>query len=143
MKTVRIPGIPAAPFVRLQHYVTDLLRELELIDIGAASSPAPVPEEVWAVTRDLLDRYAGTRAAAWEQAEAAERAGCDTVTIEIALPGDAEADVARLGHLLDRADDLSRAGVLLTPEPAPELVALRRRIVHEVLTALREAPPAP
>jgi hypothetical protein len=138
MRTVRITDVPAAEFIRLQHHVDDLLREFEIIRIGAAGATVPVPEEVWAVTTELLAQYADTRASAWQQAEAAEQAGCDTLALEVTMPVDAADDVERLQRLFERADDLSRAGVLLTPEPAPELVKLRRRIVEEVAAALRE-----
>lgn len=137
MRTVRITDVPAADFVRLQRHIDDLLREFEIIQIGARSASVPVPEEVWAVTSELLKRYADTRSSAWEQAAAAEQSGSDTLDIEVALPAEAADHIEQLQRLFERADDLSRAGVLLTPEPAPELVKLRRRMIEEVASALR------
>lgn len=137
MRTVRIMDVPAAEFVRLQHHVDDLLREFEIIEIGATSATVPVPQEVWAVTSELLGRYADTRASAWQQAAAAEQAGTVLVDLEVTMPTSAADDVEQLQRLFERADDLSRAGVLLTPEPAPALVKLRRRIAEEITAALR------
>lgn len=144
LRTVRLLDVPAATFIRLQLHIDDLLRELEIIDVGHDSEAVLVPTELGKVTRDLLEAYSSTRADAWQQAEAAERAGRDTLDIEVSLPTEAAEAAEELACLFDRADELARDGVLLTlPTPAP-LMALRTWMREELLRQLRDgAEPTP
>ncbi|MBW3668645.1 MAG: hypothetical protein KY443_05470 [Actinobacteria bacterium] len=132
VRVVRLLGMPTARFIALHMHVDDLLRELEIIALGASSGAAEVPREVRDVTRELLGRYAETRQSAWEQAEAAQRRGGETVDLELVLPVDAVEGVQELVELFDRADALSREGVLLTLPASPELVELRRWTADEI-----------
>ena len=137
VRVVRLVGLPTARFIALHLHVDDLLRELEIISLGASSGAVAVPAEVRDVTRELLARYSDTRQSAWQQAEAAQRRGGDTVDIEVALPVDAVDAVHELVSLFDRADALCRDGVLLTLPASPELVELRRWTAEEITRQVR------
>lgn len=143
-RTVRLSEVPAALFIRLQVHVDDLLRELEIIDLGHDSSAVVVPSEVRKVTRDLLDSCASSRSEAWQRAEAAERAGRERLDIELRLPPAAADAGEKLGELLELADELSRSGLLLTMPCPEELLALRRWMSEELSRQLRDgAEPTP
>ena len=62
--------------------------------------------------------------------------GEPTVDLETKVP--ASAATAALGYLelLERADELCRAGVLLTSEPPAEVKDLRRWFVEEMVAQL-------
>lgn len=144
VRVVRLVGLPTARFIALHLHVDDLLRELEIISLGAGSGAVAVPAEVRDVTRELLARYSETRQSAWQQAEAAQRRGGDTVDIQVAVPLDAVDAVQDLVDLFDRADALCREGVLLTLPASAELVELRRWTAEEVVRQVRSgAEPTP
>lgn len=137
VRLVRLVGLPTARFIALHLHVDDLLRELEIISLGASSGAVAVPVEVRDVTRELLDRYSETRQSAWEQADAAQKRGGETVDIEVVVPLEAVDAVAELVDLFDRADALCREGVLLTLPSSPELVELRRWTADEITRQVR------
>lgn len=134
---VRLLGLPTALYIALHLHVDDLLRELEIISLGASSGAVAVPAEVRDVTRELLARYSETRQSAWQQAEAAQRRGGDTVDIEVTVPVAGVDAVQELVDLFDRADALCREGVLLTLPAPPELVELRHWTADEVMRQVR------
>lgn len=138
MTSVRLLDIPAVEFVRLHLHVDDLMRELEIIDVGHRAGVAAAPIELRDLMRRLLLHYAEAREAAWAQAEAAAADGRAALDMELLLPVEAADAAVELAELFDRADALSRAGVLLTMPTPPELVRLRRWTVDELCRQLQE-----
>lgn len=144
LRAVALCGIPTEAYVALHLHVEDLLREFEIIDLGHHSGAARVPREVHEVTRRILEGYREQRQAAWEQAEAARRAGVDRLDIELSVPLEAADAAEELAALFDEADALAGRGVLLTVPLGPELTALRRWMTEELVRQVRAGcKPAP
>jgi len=144
MRQVRLLNLPSADFVRLHLHVDDLMRELEIIDVGHRAGVATAPTELRDVMRRLLLHYAEAREAAWAQAEAATADGHAALDIEVMLPEEAADAAVEMVKLFEQADELSRAGVLLTMPTPPELLELRRWTTEELCRQLREdAAPCP
>lgn len=144
MTAVRLLDIPSTDFVRLHLHVDDLMRELEIIDVGHRAGVSRAPAELRDLLRRLLVHYAEAREAAWAQAEAAATDGHDALDMELVLPVEAADAAAELAELFEHADELSRAGTLLTMPTPPELLRLRRWTVAELGRQLQEgAAPSP
>ena len=144
MRAVRLLNVPAVAFVRLHLHVNDLMRELEIIDVGYRAGVSAAPDELRDLMRRLLLHYAEAREAAWTQAEAAAADGRDALDMELTLPVAAADAAAELAELFDRADELSQAGALLTMPTPPELLRLRRWTVDELCRQLQQgAAPCP
>jgi anti-sigma regulatory factor (Ser/Thr protein kinase) len=144
-RTVRFVGVPVAGYLELQAHNDALFRELELISIELEGDNAA---EVAAPLADLVDqlyrRFRGQRDSYRDHVAVAKAAGRPTV--ELATTATAAAVAAAHGYLalLEQADDLCRAGVLLTPEPSPAVQALRRWFVDQMAAqVLHNATPTP
>lgn len=109
-RTVRLPAVPTALYLRLHVHVDDLLRELALLDVSQEYGLGPG----WG--------------RALEEAVAAQRAGREHVDIELCLPPDA---AERLSALFAQADALARAGMLLAAD-SPDLREFRDWMVAEL-----------
>ena len=96
--------------------------------IALPSSPASV---------GTARRFIEARTAAWSFPEPA---GAQLVLIGSELVTNAilhaRTELTLTLELLERADALCRAGVLLTPEPPPEVKGLRRWFVEEMVAQL-------
>jgi hypothetical protein len=125
-------------FVALHLHTDDLLRELEIMDLGHHSGAATVPPELHEVIRDTLNRYRDSRESAWQQAEAARRGGLEHLDIELRLPVEAADAAEEVAALFERTNDLARDGVLLTVPLEPELLVLRRWMTAELVRQLRD-----
>jgi anti-sigma regulatory factor (Ser/Thr protein kinase) len=144
-RPVRFPGVPVDGYLDLQAHNDALFRELELISIELEGDNAA---EVAAPLADLVDqlyrRFRGQRDSYRDHVAVAKAAGRPTV--ELATTATAAAVAAAHGYLalLEQADDLCRAGVLLTPEPSPAVQALRRWFVDQMAAqVLHNATPTP
>lgn len=129
--------MPVDGYLELQAHNDALFRELELISIeletgGSARVAQPLAELVG----QLYWRFRGQRDSYRDVVAAAQARGEPTVDLETKVPPSAAG--AALGHLelLERADELCRAGVLLTPEPPPEVKTLRRWFVEQMVAQL-------
>ena len=65
--------------------------------------------------------------------------GAATVDLETKAPASAAGAALAYLALLERADELCRAGLLLTPEPPAEVKDLRRWFVEEMVAQLQPA----
>jgi hypothetical protein len=92
----------------------------------------------------LYRRFRDQRDSYRDVVAAAQAAGRSTVELETAVSPAAVAGARGYLALLEQADDLCRAGVLLTPEPTPSVKALRGWFVDQMAAqVLHGATPAP
>jgi anti-sigma regulatory factor (Ser/Thr protein kinase) len=143
-RPVRYPGVPVDGYLELQAHNDALFRELELISIELEGDNAA---QVAAPLADLVDqlyrRFRGQRDSYREVVAAAQAAGRSTVELETAVSPAAVAGARGYLALLEQADELCRAGVLLTPEPTSSVKALRGWFVDQMAAqVLHGATPA-
>jgi len=136
-RTVRFPAVPVDGYLALQAHNDALFRELELISIELETGAGgPVALPVAELVDQLYWRFRGQRDSHRDAVAAAQARGQPTVDLETtASPSGAAAALGYL-ELLERADELCRSGVLLTPEPSAEVKALRRWFVEEMVAQL-------
>ncbi len=137
--SVQFVGVPVKAFLELQQYNDALVRELELVNIGhdaVAAGVAPAPdrlarlvEEFSALFRSRSDHYRGLVAAAAAR-------GATTVDFRVRADPSGIAAAQAYVDLLEAAEDLSRAGKLLTPPPPPYIGSLRRWFVEQLAAQL-------
>ena len=144
-RRVRFVGVPVDGYLELQAHNDALFRELELISIELEGDDAA---EVAAPLADLVDqlyrRFRGQRDSYRDVVAAAQAAGRPTVELATTASPGAVAGARSCLALLDQADELCRAGVLLTPEPPPSVKALRSWFVDQMAAqVLHGATPAP
>ncbi len=115
--------VPAGVLVESEEQIDELVRELELLELGArAGSDAQVPPRLRVVVSEVLDLVQEVRAAARRQAEDVLDAEGRDATVTLELPG--STSVAALVHLyalLAEVDEHCSRGELLTLA-APEHV---------------------
>ena len=144
-RPVRFPGVPVDGYLELQAHNDALFRELELISIelegdDAARVAAPLAELV----DQLYRRYRGQRDGYRDVVAAAQAAGQPFVELETTATAAAATGARGYLELLEHADELCRAGVLLTPEPSPQVRALRRWFVDQLAAQVLDgAAPSP
>jgi anti-sigma regulatory factor (Ser/Thr protein kinase) len=136
-RTVRFPAVPVDGYLALQAHNDALFRELELISIeletgGAARVAPPLAELV----DQLYSRFRGQRDSHRDVVAAAQARGERTVDLETRVPSSVAGAARSYLDLLERADDLCRTGVLLAPEPPPEVKTLRRWFVEQMVAQL-------
>lgn len=139
---MHLAHVPVRLFLESQDHQHDLIRELQLIDIGARFDVATtaVSKRLGNLIGDILSRYAAVRSATRAQATAALERGEEFVDLEVPVEeGMAEALREWLA-LLEEADRLCEGGELLLLASRPEVRDLRRRYVEEI-TARLERPP--
>jgi anti-sigma regulatory factor (Ser/Thr protein kinase) len=144
-RPVRFPGVPVDGYLELQAHNDALLRELELISIELERDHAVA---VAAPLADLVDqlyrRFRGQRDSYRDVVAAAQAAGRPTVELATTASPGAVAGARSYLALLEQADELCRAGGLLTPEPPPSVKALRSWFVDQMAAqVLHGATPAP
>ena len=132
-RPVRFPGVPVDGYLELQAHNDALFRELELISIELEGDHAA---EVAAPLADLVDqlyrRFRDQRDSYRDVVAAAQAAGRPTVELATTASPGAAAGARSYLALLEQADELCRAGVLLTPEPPASVKALRSWFVDQM-----------
>ena len=137
LRTVRFPAVPVDGYLALQAHNDALFRELELISIELESGEAGrVVPPVAELVGQLYSRFRGQRDGYRDVVAAAQARGERRVDLETKVPPSAAGAALGYLELLERADELCRAGVLLTPEPPPEVKDLRRWFVEEMVAQL-------
>lgn len=119
-------GVPTGTLLATLRHLEDLTHELRLIESGARSGMVEVPPTLAATIHDIIVRYEAPQQETWRQILDAERSGCDRLDLRLRLPPNAAEELCRLVELLENADELARAGVLMTMPATEEIAALRR-----------------
>lgn len=137
LRTVRFPAVPVADYLALQAHNDALFRELELISIELERGGTAMVAPTLAVLVDQLhSRFRGQRDSYRDVVAAALARGEPTVDLDTKVPRSAAGAALGYLELLERADELCRAGVLLTPEPPAKVKDLRRWFVEEMVAQL-------
>ena len=137
LRTVRFPAVPVADYLALQAHNDALFRELELISIELERGGTAMVAPTLAVLVDqLYSRFRGQRDSYRDVVAAALARGEPTVDLDTKVPRSAAGAALGYLELLERADELCRAGVLLTPEPPAKVKDLRRWFVEEMVAQL-------
>jgi len=112
--------VPVDGYLALQAHNDALFRELELIsielEIGEGGRSAPPLAEL---VGQLYWPFRGQRDSYRDVVAAAQSRGEPTVDLETKVPPSAAGAAFGYLELLERADELCRGGVLLTPSPGP------------------------
>ena len=136
-RRVRFPGVPVDGYLELQAHNDALFRELELVSIELEGDDGA---RVAAPLADLVDqlyrRFRGARDSYRDAVGAAQTRGEPTVDLETTAPPAAASGARSYLALLEQADELCRTGILLTPEPSPQVKALRRWFVDQMAAQL-------
>jgi len=126
--------------VRASEHYESVFREFALL---ATAEPGPsVPGRMIALIEELGRRYARNNAHEQER-DAALARGEEVLDIRMQVPASVGPVSRRLAGMLDETDDFCRQGVLLTLEPAEDVVAFRRWYVDQLERQLDGAPPQP
>jgi hypothetical protein len=140
---VRLIDLPVQVWAAAQEHADELIREFALITgdqdrQGAHAVPARLTELI----EELTAQYGGLNT---EQEVALARAaaeGVESMDLSFAVPPAAGAAAARLGGMLDDADDYCRSGQhLLTLATPPESLAFRQWYLGEFIRQLDGAVP--
>jgi hypothetical protein len=139
--------VPVRAYLELQQHNDALFRELELIDVELRARPAPptpLPERLVRLVEEFRARFPGVSDGYREPVAAAAARGESTVDLDARLTPASIPAARAYVELLERADELCRAGEMLTPPPSEEVRLLRRWFVEQ-LTAqlLHHASPTP
>jgi anti-sigma regulatory factor (Ser/Thr protein kinase) len=144
-RTVRFPGVPVDGYLELQAHNDALFRELELISIELeGGDDAQVVSPLADLVDQLYRRFRGQRDSYRDIVAAAQARSERTVELETAAPPAAAGAARSYLALLEQADELCRAGLLLTPEPPAHVRTLRRWFVEQMAAQLVDgASPTP
>ena len=143
-RPVRFPGVPVDTYLELQAHNDALFRELELISIELEASSARPAAPLAELVDQLYRRFRGQRDSYRDVVAAAKARGQRTVDLQTSVPPAAAGAAQSYLDLLERADELCRAGLLLTPEPPAPVRELRRWFVEQMVAQLRDgATPTP
>ena len=136
-RRVRFPGVPVDGYLELQAHNDALFRELELVSIELeAGRDAGTPSPLADLVDQLYRRFRGQRDSYRDVVAAAQARGQETVELETPASPEAAAAAWSYLELLERADELCRTGLLLTPDPPAQVKALRRWFVEQMAAQL-------
>ncbi len=131
-RPVRFPGVPVDGYLELQAHNDALFRELELISIELEGDGTRVAAPLADLVDQLYRRFRGQRDSYRDQVAAAQARGEATVELETTASAAAAGGARSYLELLERADELCRSGLLLTPEPSAQVRALRGWFVDQM-----------
>lgn len=136
--------VPTATFLASLRHLEDLTHELRLVDAGARSGVVDVPPALASTIGAILDAYQAPQSDVWQQTVQAAEAGRERLDITLRLPSSAVDAARRLVRLLEEADELCRAGTLMTIPASEAVVEIRRwtcaELERQVLHGARPAP---
>ncbi len=126
--TVCLIGMPVQVFAHYRIWYDELRRELRLLALTHGND-YPVARELSDLTLQVEQERRQARGI--DVLDAAILAGETRVDLEYVVPAQAAATMTRLQELLEEVDVFCREQLLLTPEPGPQLLALRRWYLGE------------
>lgn len=137
LRLIVVRDVPVGPFLGFQEHLDSLVREFQLMVIGAESETTrPVPAQILPVVQRILEQYSGPRLHLRLQAQEALRRGDETVDLWVELPPEA-ADAAReLQELMELADDYCASGALLSLATPEDQAQVRQWFLERVIEEL-------
>lgn len=140
LRTVRLSGVPRSTLRDADIYISDVLRELQLIEVGLDQGII-VPNRLRQLALDLLPMLTWAR----DLVDRATVDGEDEATIAdftIEVPAGASDDVVRLIGLVAELQFFARQGSLFA-EPGDEVLALLEWFASESIGQLGGEAPQP
>lgn len=139
---VRLPSLPVDWFWQVQDWSDSLTRELSLLVIDDPDGTAPsggTARSILQIVQDARRDFVHERRELHDQLRAAWERGDPTTDAEVGLPVDAGERFAELLAAFERADELSREGVLLMPPTPAHVARARRQLLGGIAEQLRAA----
>ena len=144
--TIRLLRYPLRHYVRSREHFDELLRELQLVDLGiqAGTTHLDLPQRLQALVDQLTTRYRARvdeldalRSAAIERGEV-------SMDLVYELPVEAKASVEQIAALLEECDEFCRNGShLLTLATPPDMAEFRRWNLDEIRRQIDGGEPTP
>jgi hypothetical protein len=122
-----------------EHYES-VFREFALL--STADPGESVPGRMIALLDELGSRYARNNAHEQER-DAALARGEEVLDVHLRVPASVAPVGLRVAEMLDETDEFCRQGVLLTLEPADDVVAFRRWYLGELVRQVAGEAPQP
>lgn len=145
MVTVQLIGYPLRIYALAQEHADDLLREFALLSMTEGEGEPgghTTPRRLLELVEDLTGRYAERAQQPDAVRDAALERGEESLDLSYPVPLEARADIARLGEMMDEADEYCRSGEhLLTLATPPEARVFRDWYLGEFLAQLDGRPP--
>ena len=135
---VRLEGVPTRLFLESQDHQHDLIRELQLIDIGERfdSAGGRSSQRVASLITEILAQYEDVRAVTRRQALAALERGDDVMSLDVPVRDGMADALRRWLELLEEADRLALDGELLLVPSGDAVRQLRRWYAAEIVVRL-------
>lgn len=134
--TIRLLRYPLRLYVRSREHFDELLREFQLLDLGATSGTAsrPLPQRLADMVHEVTTRYKARVDELDGLRNAALADGQVSMELVYELPVDARQAAVDLAALLEECDTYCRNGKhLLTLATPPDLAEFRRWNLDEVV----------
>lgn len=112
--TVCLLGVPVRVLAASREHHDGLMREFRLLAMSGAMDRAEVPAQLAALTRELGVRFAAAHTRPDADFDQAVGRGLDTVDLVYSVSPAVVEGAGRLQALMDQADELCRAGQLMT-----------------------------
>ncbi|MHB1988498.1 MAG: STAS domain-containing protein [Acidimicrobiales bacterium] len=143
--TVCLLDVPVGLWGRADDEAKDLMREFTLIVLGQARDEPDSPGRLLELIEELQQTYGAFGSEQTEQLERARNDGQDTIDrLEYRLPAGAQADIRRLGDILNEADEYCRRGKhLLSLASSVAARAFRGWFLEEMCNQLGGHEPTP
>lgn len=129
---VALVGVPVEALMRTQAEYDGLFREFRfVVESDPDVAGDAIQGRLVALVDELGTHFQGFTSGAEVEWRNAVDGGLDHADLHFDLPPEIGAVCARYDRLLDEADDLCRAGALMTLAATPEVVAVRKWVLDE------------
>ena len=137
---VRLRGVPLATLSDVDIYISDVIRELQLIEVGRDQGIA-APDRISRLAADLLPLLRWARDLVVHAVIDGDD-DSDVTDLTLQVPADSVAAVTRVSDLVVELGQLARQGALFTV-PNPEVLRLVEWLATEGVNQLRGGPADP